>query len=81
MPYSVGWGTDVGPLAHKCADAREALALAEEESAAGRSDVFIVDLSSKEPITIGTLRELAEEEAEDEGSSQVNLNGVGANRH
>ncbi|HLH50442.1 MAG TPA: hypothetical protein VKV96_13960 [Roseiarcus sp.] len=44
MPYSVGSGLQEGVFGRKCETAREALALAEEEIAAGRSDVIVTDL-------------------------------------
>ena len=67
MAYSVGWGLEQGVLAYKCETAREALAVAEEHLAAKRSKVVITDLDTKEPVHIDTLRELAEEEAGEEG--------------
>ncbi|HLJ70941.1 MAG TPA: hypothetical protein VKU03_06465 [Roseiarcus sp.] len=68
MPYSVGWGLQEGVFGRKCETAREALALAEEEIAAGRSDVIVTDLVTQEPVPIEALRERAEEEAGEEGA-------------
>lgn len=66
MGYSVGWGVERGPFATKCATAREALLLAEEHLAAQRTNVAITDLVTMEPVPLDTLRELAEEESEEE---------------
>jgi hypothetical protein len=65
MAYSVGWGTEIGVLAHRRASAREALELAEEHVAA-REEVVITDLVTGEPISLDDLRERAEQEAEAE---------------
>jgi hypothetical protein len=65
MAYSVGWGPEMGVLAHRRTSAREALELAEEHAAA-REEVVITDLVTGEPISLDDLRERAEQEAEEE---------------
>jgi hypothetical protein len=66
MPYSVGWGTEIGVLGHRQENAREALALAEEHLAANRANVVVTDLVTGLRVTLDNLRERAEQEAEDE---------------
>jgi hypothetical protein len=63
MAYSVGWGNEVGALAHRCETAREALSLAEERRAADYGKVTVTDLVTKESVPLDTLSELAEQEA------------------
>jgi hypothetical protein len=63
MTYSVGWGNEVGDLAHRCETAREALAFAEERKAADSGKVVVTDLTTREPVPLDTLTELAEQEA------------------
>jgi hypothetical protein len=65
MSYSLGWGTEIGVLAHRRHTAREALELAEEHIAA-RENVVVTDLMTGEPISIDDLRERAEGEADEE---------------
>jgi hypothetical protein len=65
MAYSVGWGTEIGVLGHKVKTAREALALAEEHLGAG-AKVVVTNLVTNEPVAIDDLRELAEEEVDEE---------------
>jgi len=63
MPYSVGWGTEIGVMGHRQDTAREALSLAEEHLAANRSNVVVTDLVTGHRVTLDNLRELAEAEA------------------
>jgi hypothetical protein len=63
MPYSVGWGTEIGIMGHREHNAREALALAEEHLAANRSNVVVTDLVTGDRVTLDDLRERAEAEA------------------
>jgi hypothetical protein len=63
MPYSVGWGTEIGAMGHREHTAREALALADEHVAADRSNVVVTDLASGRRVPLDDLRELAEAEA------------------
>jgi hypothetical protein len=65
MAYSVGWGTEIGVLAHRRNTAREALELAEEHIAV-RENAVVTDLVTGEPISIDDLRERAEQEAKEE---------------
>jgi hypothetical protein len=63
MPYSVGWGAEIGVMGHHEKTACEALALAEEYLAANRSNVVVTDSVSGNRVTLDDLRELAEAEA------------------
>ena len=66
MLYSVGWGTEIGVMGHREETAREALARAEEYTAAHRSNVIVTDLVTGYKVTLDELRERAEAEANTE---------------
>jgi hypothetical protein len=68
--YSIGWGAEIGVLAHKRSTAREALELAEEVFAANRSNLSIIDLTTKQMLSLEELRERAEEEADQEEAAK-----------
>jgi hypothetical protein len=57
----VGWGAEIGVLAHEFGTAREASEVAKEHIAA-RENVIVTDLVTGEPISLDDLRERAEEE-------------------
>jgi hypothetical protein len=63
MPYSVGWGAEIGVMGHRQKTAREALALVEEHPAANRANGTVTDLVTGRRVTLDALRELAEAEA------------------
>jgi hypothetical protein len=66
MAYSVGWGAEIGLLGQKVKTAREALALAEEHLGTGRADVVVIDLKTNSAVAMDDLRELAEQEVDEE---------------
>jgi hypothetical protein len=68
--YAIGWGAETGAFAHQRATAREALELAEAVSAANRANLSIIDLTTKQMLSLEELRERAEEEIDEEEAAK-----------